>query len=65
MKINAKTNGEILCEGDSDEVGGVTYDGPVPDDFRATYALGKYRFVDGEIVENPEFVMPEFESPEI
>lgn len=58
IKIKTDDGGNILLAGTSDKISGEVYTGEVPTDFFATFSLGKYTFVDSEIVENLEFVMP-------
>ena len=59
IKIKTDNEGNITVAGTSDKIVGEVYTGIVPEDFFATFSLGKYTFVGGEIVENIEFVMPE------
>lgn len=59
LKIRYDLAGNIECAGDSSQVtGDHTAEVEVPEDFLETFALGKYTYESGSLVENLSFVMP-------
>lgn len=58
MYIRAVNDGIIILASIEEIEGTVFYSGEIPNDFMLLFSLGKYLFVNGEIVEAQNWVMP-------
>lgn len=63
MFIRADENGNVLLTSREDNVGCVEYKGERPVDFFDKVGLGKYKFIDGHIIEVEAWVMPIIDKP--
>jgi hypothetical protein len=58
MYILADADGKISHIAVIELEGAVNFTGVIPEDFTNTFSLGKYTFVNGAIVETPNWVAP-------
>lgn len=63
MYIRADINGGILLISVAENENCVSYTGAVPADFFAKVGLGKYQFINNEIVAVPAWTMPVITNP--
>jgi hypothetical protein len=54
--INATSTGLVLSAGRG--VAGVEYEGDIPNDFYSTFSIGKYLFINNQIVPVSNWVYP-------
>lgn len=58
MYIRANEDGIINLFGPTGIQGSVEYTGEIPGDFESLVGMGKYLFLDGEIVTSPDWIEP-------